>query len=131
MKFQRANPINVCCAIIKNENENVLVAQRSTAMSLPLKWEFPGGKLEQGETAEYCLIRELKEELNITVKIVRLVGSHIHEYPNLSINLIAFECIIVSGEIVLSEHVDFKWVNKEKLLDFDIADADLPFIDML
>lgn len=131
MKFQGTNPIDVCCAIIKNEDGNVLVAQRSAAMSLPLRWEFPGGKLEQGETAEQCLIRELKEELNVTVKIVRLFGSHIYEYPNLSINLIAFECILISGEIVLSEHVDFKWVDKEKLLDLDLADADVPFIDRL
>ena len=131
MKFQETNPVDVCCAIIKNKYEKVLIAQRSSAMSLPLKWEFPGGKVEQAETAEQCLIRELKEELNITVEIVRLVGSHIHKYPNLLIKLIAFECTIVSGEIVLAEHVDFKWVSIENLLGLDLADADVPFIDKL
>lgn len=131
MKSQGTNPFNVCCAIIKNEDKNVLVAKRSSTMSLPLKWEFPGGKVEQGETAEQCLIRELKEELNIIVKIVRLIGSHNHKYPSLSINLMAFECFIVSGEVVLAEHIAFKWVGKEKLLELDLADADVPFIDEL
>ena len=72
--------IEVSCAIIEAEGL-VLVAQRSESMSMPLKWEFPGGKVHAGESPEECLHRELKEELSITVEVVRNLPSASHDYP--------------------------------------------------
>lgn len=62
--------IDVACAIIIDDEGKVLAAQRSESMSLPLKWEFPGGKLSKNETAEDCIVREIQEELNISVTII-------------------------------------------------------------
>lgn len=97
-------------------------------MSLPLKWELPGGKIEAGETAEHCLIREIREELNIDITILQALDPNIHTYPTISIRLIPFICKQVSGTITLKEHADFKWLNTNDLLDLDWAEADIPII---
>ncbi len=120
--------INVTCGIILKQGK-ILVAQRSEKMKLPLKWEFPGGKIEQNETAEACLLRELKEELNIEVKVLQKLSPQDHDYGTLVIRLIPFIACYVSGEIVLTEHKDFRWVNKDELRGFDWAPADIPVLD--
>jgi len=122
------NVIKVTCAIIVNADGLVFVAQRSAAMSLPLKWEFPGGKIEPSETAEACLIREIKEELHVDVEILKPLPANTHQYPNVSIQLIPFVCRITSGQIVLKEHLDFKWLPKDELLALDWAEADVPIV---
>jgi 8-oxo-dGTP diphosphatase len=98
-------------------------------MSLPLKWEFPGGKIELNEKPENCLIREIKEELNIEVKIIKILPSNTHTYPSISIELIPFICEKINGEIILKEHTDFKWLHKNELLALDWADADVPIVN--
>lgn len=120
--------IDVCCGIIVDENGSVLVAQRSERMSLPLKMEFPGGKLEAGESPEKALIRELKEELNIGVEVVYGMEAQEYSYPDFSIRLIPFVCRIISGEIELREHLAFKWLQPELLLECDWAPADIPIV---
>ncbi|QEM13095.1 (deoxy)nucleoside triphosphate pyrophosphohydrolase [Mucilaginibacter rubeus] len=120
--------IKVTCAIIVNADGLVLAAQRNATMSLPLKWEFPGGKIEPGETAEACLIREIKEELHVDIEIVAPLPANTHQYPNVTIQLIPFVCRITSGEIILKEHLDFKWVAKDELLALDWAEADVAIV---
>jgi len=120
--------IRVSCAIIKNDDGKVLVAQRSATMRLPNKWEFPGGKVEPRETAEESLIREIKEELGIKIGIVRALPPHIHEYPESIIELIPFECIIISGDIILAEHACYKWLELDQLEELDWAEADVPIL---
>ena len=120
--------IKVTCALIINKEERILVAQRSNNMNLPLKWEFPGGKIEANETPEACLIREIKEELNISVKIIKGLPTNIHVYPNITIELMPFICNHVKGDIILKEHADFKWLHKNELLALDWADADVPIV---
>ena len=120
--------INVTCAIIVNSRGEIFAAQRSSSMSLPLKWEFPGGKIEQNESEESCLIREIKEELNIEIRIIKGLPFNIHNYPFVAIKLIPFICIHINGEIILKEHVDFKWLNRNELLDLDWAEADIPIV---
>lgn len=120
--------IDVTCAIIMKKNK-ILVAQRSERMSLPLKWEFPGGKIEEWETPEDCLKRELKEELNIEIKILRRLTATQFNYGSFSINLIPFLSEYLSGEISLTEHSDFKWLEKEMLQNLDWAAADLPILE--
>ncbi len=120
--------LQVTCALIINNQNQVLAAQRSETMSLPLKWEFPGGKIEPGETAEDCLIREIKEELNIHIEIIKALPANIHTYPKITIELIPFICRRMNGEIILKEHAQIKWLDKDELLALDWADADVPIL---
>lgn len=123
-------PIQVVCAIIYKEKK-ILVAQRSKSMSLPLKWEFPGGKVQPNETHEQCLHRELKEELNIEVKIQKKMTSNTHDYGNFIITLIPFTAKYVSGEIKLTEHNAIKWVEKKDLPSLEWAPADFPILNQI
>jgi 8-oxo-dGTP diphosphatase len=127
-KEKQSKIINVSCALILNEEGQLFAAQRSHKMSLPLKWELPGGKIEQGETPEQCLIREIKEELNIDIKITQKLPPNTHAYHKITVNLIPFICRRVDGEIELKEHAQFNWLNCDKLLDLDWADADIPIL---
>lgn len=118
--------ILVACAIIEDDFGGVLVAQRSGTMTLPLKWEFPGGKIEHGETEEETIIREILEELHVEISIISKLPQVIHHYENFSITLIPFICRIIKGEIKLTEHQAFRWLNPNNLLDLDWAEADIP-----
>jgi 8-oxo-dGTP diphosphatase len=120
--------INVTCAIILFENK-ILVTQRSEKMKLPLKWEFPGGKLENSESEIDCIKREIKEELNIEIDVLKSLSNSIYDYGNFKINLIPFISNYVSGEIILSEHKDYKLLDKSELLNLDWAEADLPIVE--
>lgn len=120
--------INVTCAIILIDNK-ILVTQRSEKMKLPLKWEFPGGKLEQNESETDCIKREIKEEINIEIEITKKLSNSIYDYGTFKINLIPFVSNFVSGEIILSEHKDYKLLDKSELLNLDWAEADLPIVE--
>lgn len=119
--------LEVCCAIIV-DGKRILATQRSAQMSLPLKWEFPGGKLEPGEEEEECILREIREELQLDIEIIDRLMPRIYHYPNFSIRLIPFIASYVKGEIVLAEHVHFRWLEKSMLLELDWAAADLPIV---
>ncbi|TKC05904.1 (deoxy)nucleoside triphosphate pyrophosphohydrolase [Pedobacter frigoris] len=121
--------IEVTCAIITNEEGHVLVTQRSADMKLPLKFEFPGGKIETGESAEQCLLREVKEELNLEIEIVSSLSPVIYHYSEFSIRLIPFVCYIKSGNLILREHASSSWRSiDQSLLDLDWAAADIPIV---
>lgn len=118
--------IDVCCAIIVNDEQQVLVAQRSAVMRLPLKMEFPGGKLEPGESPEAALIREIQEELNLHILPVKALPVHEHQYPDFAIRLIPFICKLQSGAIELREHAAVHWLEAPELIACDWAEADIP-----
>lgn len=122
-------PTQVTCAIII-KNKRVLAAQRSELMHLPLSWEFPGGKLEGTESEEECLRREIREELNIDVKVHRRLSKNIYQYPGKKeIELIPFVCYFSSGEISLKEHKIADWFTLDELRSLDWAAADIPILD--
>ncbi len=120
--------LRVACAIIE-QNDKILAAQRSERMSLSLKWEFPGGKIYEDESASECLKREVREELGIEVMIHESYPEVTHSYPDFMVTLYPFRCSIVSGEIVLYEHKSIVWVALEDLHRLDWADADWPIIN--
>lgn len=120
----------VACAIIRYDNK-ILAVQRSERMNLPLKWEFPGGKIEPNESEEECIKREVLEELNIEITLLQLLTPSYFQYPNISIELIPFLANYNSGDIVLKEHKQFKLLKKEELYKLDWAEADLPIIKEL
>lgn len=120
--------IDVACAIIIGEDGKVLVTQRSQTMTLPLKIEFPGGKVEPGELPQACLIREIQEELSLDIEIISELPSNQHSYPGARINLIPFVCRILAGTIILSEHAAYAWLEATELNDMDWAAADIPVV---
>ncbi len=119
--------INVTCAIILFENK-ILVTQRSENMMLPLKWEFPGGKLEINESEINCIKREIREELNLEIEVLKKLSNSIFNYETFKINLIPFVANYVSGNIILTEHKDYKLLDKSELLNLDWAEADIPIV---
>lgn len=120
--------IHVTCAIIERDGF-ILAAQRSTAMSLPLKWEFPGGKINDGESPQECLRREVVEEMGIRISVEHALPLHTHNYPAFTVTLYPFICAIESGVITLHEHAAIAWLLPEKLPSLDWAEADLPVIE--
>jgi 8-oxo-dGTP diphosphatase len=118
--------IDVACAIIVDPGGRILVTQRSAVMKLPLKIEFPGGKVEKEETPMTCLIREIKEELNLDIRIVFEMPVIEHTYPDISIRLIPFVCEIAGGTIILREHAAYDWFDANELSGLDWAEADIP-----
>ena len=119
--------IQVACAVIESGGK-VLTTQRSAAMSLPLKWEFPGGKIRPDESAEACLRRELLEELGISVHICRPLTPATHEYPAFTVTLHPFICTVREGAITLHEHAALRWLDPDRLPELDWSAADLPVI---
>lgn len=116
--------IPVVCAVIER-NGFILAAQRSAAMHLPFKWEFPGGKIEPGERPEECLRREILEELAVTITVSGTLPPARHKYPALTVTLYPFICSIAAGEIKLHEHAAVVWLPPERLHELDWAEADL------
>jgi 8-oxo-dGTP diphosphatase len=126
--FDPGKHIHVTCAIIERDGL-VLAARRSATMSMPLKWEFPGGKVDVGESLEECLSRELAEELGIHVKIGRALSPTTYRYPLFMITLYPFICVIASGQLTLHEHAELIWVPPWELHALDWAEADIPIVD--
>jgi 8-oxo-dGTP diphosphatase len=122
--------IKVTAAILENDGQ-IIIAQRKSSDHLSGKWEFPGGKIEPGETPEECLARELKEEFDIDVTIGEPLGSNIHHYDHISIKLMAYRASWVGGEITMNDHKAYRWVTIDQLTEFDFAPADVPFVEML
>ena len=116
--------IDVVAAVISDNEGKILIAQRNFMKSQGGLWEFPGGKIEQNETREQAIIREIKEEMDIDIQVERYINEKVFNYPDKSINLIALECKKNSGEIKLIEHEDIKWVGKNDLKRFEFAPAD-------
>ncbi|MFA6961103.1 MAG: (deoxy)nucleoside triphosphate pyrophosphohydrolase [Opitutaceae bacterium] len=125
-----SKPLLVVCALIERDG-CVLMAQRPAHKHLGGKWEFPGGKIEPGETSEAALHRELQEELGCTVEILRPLAPHTHAYATVTVQLIPFVVRLApdSGAPQTHEHAALRWVPASELVDLDLPDADLPIIE--
>ncbi len=122
-------PLLVVCALIERDGD-VLMARRPAHKHLGGKWEFPGGKIESGETAEAALHRELLEELGCTVEILRPLAPHTHAYAAVTVQLIPFVvCLAADSEPPRArEHDGLRWVPAEELGRLDVPEADFPII---
>nr|NQU90137.1 8-oxo-dGTP diphosphatase MutT [Bacteroidota bacterium] len=120
--------IDVTCAIIEKEGK-ILAARRAHGQHLAGMWEFPGGKIEPGETAEECIVREIMEELNILIRICKKLEPVEYDYPEKSIRLIPFVCATDNDEVVLVDHSDFRWFGLDEIYEVVWAAADIMIID--
>jgi 8-oxo-dGTP diphosphatase len=114
-------------------NDSLLCVQRpkNKYHYISEKFEFPGGKIEAGETKEEALHRELLEELNISTKIKSFFVTVVHEYPDFELTMHSFICEVDSKELTLQEHIDQKWLKINELNTLDWAAADIPIVDKL
>jgi 8-oxo-dGTP diphosphatase len=121
--------IVVVAAIIINNNKILCVQRGENKLDyISKKFEFPGGKIEIGETKEEGIIREVLEELNMTIIPFEEFLTVNHQYPDFNLTLHSFLCSTDNPTVTLSEHIDYKWLNKEELLNLDWAAADLPIV---
>jgi 8-oxo-dGTP diphosphatase len=122
-------PVPVVCAVIEKDG-HVLVAQRPPHKLLPLKWEFPGGKVEPGEDPAAAIIREIREELGCTIRITRALPPFIHDYKTVVIEMIPFVCELEPDSPAPHphEHVAVAWVPPAGLRAYDLAAADWPVV---
>ncbi|AJG91371.1 (deoxy)nucleoside triphosphate pyrophosphohydrolase (plasmid) [Bacillus tropicus] len=123
--------VSVVGAVIFNERNDVLCALRSPKMSLSNYWEFPGGKINEGEMPQEALIREIKEELGCLISVGEKIEEVDHEYENIIVHLATYKAYIESGIPKALEHADLKWVQIKKLLELKWAPADIPTVDIL
>lgn len=122
--------MRVTCGVME-QNGKFLIVQRGENTSHALKWEFPGGKVDPGETEAECMVRELKEELDIDVVVNGRLNSIEREESDMIIELIPFRCQIVGGEITLLEHLQLAWIDVEKPIAYDLCIGDYEIVDQL
>jgi 8-oxo-dGTP diphosphatase len=124
-----ADPVPVAAALIERDGR-VLIGRRK-AGRFAGKWEFPGGKIEEGETPETCLKRELREELDIDAQIGPFFLSTVYPYRHATIELLTYRARIISGEISLRDHTEVRWVAVGDLRRYDFPEADEAIIEAL
>ena len=122
--------IDVVAAILINDNK-VLIAQRADSDPLAGYWEFPGGKIEAGETPEETLIREMQEEFCIDIEVREFFGSSTFQYEKGTIRLLAYICCWIGGVIRSTVHHDYAWAEINELDQYNFAPADLPLVEKL
>ncbi|MBE1276765.1 (deoxy)nucleoside triphosphate pyrophosphohydrolase [Enterovibrio baiacu] len=123
-------PLWVVAGVV-TDGERVLITQRHDTEEAKGLWEFPGGKVEAGETEPEALARELKEELDITVAVGDFLTETLHHYPNKSVLLRSYRCRCETGNITLLCHQAMAWVTASELVDYDFSDADKPLVSLL
>src|SRR5699024_1058191 len=131
MKMAEKKYIRVVGAVIMNDDDEILCAQRPEGKNLALKWEFRGGKAEQGETETGALVRDPDEEMEGRINVLDKITTTVYEYDFGIVELTTYYAKILSGEIKMLEHVDMKWMNRENIDALDWAPADIPAIELI
>ena len=125
--------ITTVAGIIKNEKGEILCTLRDQGKYdyVSFKWEFPGGKIEEGETEEQALTRELQEELEIEVKIGKFFYQVEHDYPDFHLSMAVYECELISKDLKINVHKGIKWLNAKDIMSLDWAAADIPVAKLI
>ena len=123
--------IKVVAALIEKDNK-ILIAKRSTGDSNVLgKWEFPGGKVELNEDEKHAIEREILEEFEFKIKAKEFIINNVCEYPTKTVDLRLYSCDYVGGEFKLHDHSEYEWVEKEDIINYDLAPADIPLANYI
>lgn len=124
--------VEVVCGVISGESGRILVCRRNLAKHLGGKWEFPGGKVHDGESAEQALARELLEELGVEVAVGKPLRKAVEwRDGDISIRLRGYHCEIERGEPIALEHEEIRWCGRSDLKGLDWAEADIPLVEEL
>lgn len=115
---------NVTAAIIVKEGK-ILIAQKGPEDKRADKWEFPGGKIDKGETPEECLVREMMEEFEIDIRVDDFFAKSLFTYSEGQLMVLAYFCTWIGGELRLVEHADHKWVDAQELDQYDFVTSDM------
>ena len=130
MSNSKSKIVEVTAAILKKEDK-ILIAQRKEGDNLAGKWEFPGGKIEEGESPEVCLQRELQEEFGIQTRIGDFICESEYQYPHIHIRLLAYQAFYISGDFELHDHAAIEWITLQEMNNYDFAPADIPIVEVL
>ncbi len=122
--------VQVVAALIWRENK-FMICQRPENKTRAFQWEFVGGKAEKGETREEALIRECREELDITVKVGDIFMEVDHQYPDINVHLTLFHAEIAEGEVKMLEHNDIKWITPDEIENFTFCPADKDILEKI
>lgn len=124
--------IHVAAAVIIKDSKILCVQRNENKYNyISKKWEFPGGKIEEDETIDETIVREIFEELNLKIQVNKFLLQVNHSYPDFNIVMDTFECEIIGGELSLNEHIDYRWLSSTEISQLDWAEADLPLIKEL
>ena len=125
-----SNPIRVVGAVF-HDGERILACRKKSGKPLEGHWEFPGGKIEPGETPEQALAREIREELNLIAEVGQKVTTTTYEYEFATIELTTFYCTLVDGDLRLTDHDATKWVTSTEAAHLTWAPADIPAVEAI
>lgn len=126
--------IRVVAAVIKavdNDGKSKIFATQRGYGDLKGGWEFPGGKIEEGETPQEALVREIKEELDTDISVGDIIDTIEYDYPTFHLSMDCFWCEVVAGDLVLKEHEAAKWLDKDSINDVDWLPADVTLIEKI
>ncbi len=121
--------VKVVAAVIRN-GDTIFATQRGYG-EFKDGWEFPGGKIEQGETPQEALVREIREELDAEVKVGQLLETVEYDYPQFHLSMDCFWCELLSNELVLREHEDARWLSADELYSVDWLPADIGIVEKI
>lgn len=122
--------IKVVAAAIYKEGK-VLAMQRSSSMTLPGLWEFPGGKIEAGESHEQALVREIREELEVDIQVQDYINTASYTYDFGTVEMSTYRVDLLSEPIIMKEHADMKWLDKDQVMSVEWAPVDIPAAEIL
>lgn len=121
----------IVTAAIIEKDDKILITQRKEGKHGEFLWEFPGGKLEEGEAPEDCIIREIYEELNINIEVIDIFDVVYHRYEKFNLLMLVYMCRYLSGEIKANEVEDFKWIDIKDINKFEFLEADIGVVNKL
>ncbi|MDR3564929.1 MAG: (deoxy)nucleoside triphosphate pyrophosphohydrolase [Negativicutes bacterium] len=118
-------------AAILTDNGKILIAQKGPNDKRANKWEFPGGKIDPGETPEQCLEREMQEEFQVQIQVGKFFAESLFSYEEGQILVMAYFCVQSGGHLTPTEHADYRWVTAQELNQFDFVPSDIPIAEKL